>query len=49
LNIETKMSPIMMAGDSIKAIMATMCPCKLSCWASRYEAAVTNVTALTEP
>lgn len=49
LNTDIKTNPIMMAGDSIKAMIATMCPCRFSCCASRKETAVTNVTALTEP
>ena len=40
---------MMMAGDSIKAMTATMCPPNAIFCDSRKEAAATNVTALTEP
>jgi len=49
LYIEISTNPIIMAGDSIKAIMATICPCSVNCCDSRYETAVTKVTALTDP
>ena len=42
-------SPIIIAGDSIKAIIATIWPWICNCWVSRKDTAVTNVTALTEP
>jgi len=42
-------NPIIIAGDSISATIATMCPCRINPCDSRYDDAVTKVTALTEP
>lgn len=49
LKVDIKIRPMIIAGDSINAIIATMCPWRFNCCDSKNETAVTKVTALTDP